>query len=773
MTDLPVRTGELSLDPALRAPAGYDNNSGPQYVANHLERPPPSSREWKQRGAATVVSAERDANGNVTTKVIKKGVEDFVFGKTLGEGSYSTVMKATDKQTQREYAVKVLDKRHIIKEKKVKYVNIEKNTLNRLGDHPGVIRLYYTFQDQQSLYFVLDFAPNGELLTLIKQMGSLDIDCTRYYAAQLLDAIEFMHSKGVVHRDLKPENILLDEKMRIRITDFGTAKLMNALRTTEDGQPVYPEDVRANSFVGTAEYVSPELLTEKATGKSCDIWAFGCIIFQMIAGRAPFKAANEYQIFQKVIKLQYSYPPGFPTVVRNLLNCVLVLDPTKRARIEDIKRHEFFAGVHWNDLKSIWKRPPPRLQPFKPVSSRTSSAAKLNALSSSRPQLSHYNSQPQLRAVSASQSSPKRRNPSSYPNNEGHVSSATAAAAALNKQQQQQQQLKQQQSQQQLQQAKSSPPQAKPPLQAKPVSAPQPSSQQQQQQRQQVQPQPQQPQQANPTRPRIQIPTTDSVHITSPTSPYQQPPLRTQKSSSQVAAAAAISNGHSNPPQPVQQPSSQTEPSPTEDYPMMEKKVKPRREMPPHTTLDTEWNHVLISYNERVLRVGHISVITTNNGSATGEDEEEKEPSKFAKFFSGPKKKKRILLVTSNARLLILGEDRKIRVEIPIAAPQVSIREYPFNRKTNCGSFGVETHNKVYTFEDSSGSAEWMASFEEAIDLYNQQMEEQSSSRFATAVTAAALAASHHAPTSQHAPTTVDSTTSTLLARNEEWRKKR
>lgn len=164
-----------------------------------------ANRAWDERGAVVLVRQESDLNGNVVTKVIKKGVRDFSFGRTLGEGSYSTVVAATDRQTLKEYAIKVLDKRHIIKEKKVKYVNIEKNTLNRLGNHPGIVRLYYTFQDERSLYFVLDLAANGELLSFVKKLGSFDEECTRFFAAQILDAVEYMHSRGVIHRDLKPE----------------------------------------------------------------------------------------------------------------------------------------------------------------------------------------------------------------------------------------------------------------------------------------------------------------------------------------------------------------------------------------------------------------------------------------------------------------------------------------------------------------------------------------------------------------------------------------
>uniref|UniRef100_A0A673XR61 3-phosphoinositide-dependent protein kinase 1 n=1 Tax=Salmo trutta TaxID=8032 RepID=A0A673XR61_SALTR len=291
----------------------------------------------------------------------KKRPEDFKFGKILGEGSFSTVVLARERATAKEYAIKILEKRYIMKENKAQYVKRERDVMSNL-DHPFFVKLYFTFQDDEKLYFGLSYAKNGELLKYIRKIGSFDETCTRFYSAEIVCALEYLHEKGIIHRDLKPENILLSEDMHIQITDFGTAKQLSA-----DGK-----QARANSFVGTAQYVSPELLTEKSACKSSDLWALGCIIYQLVAGLPPFRAGNEYLIFQKIIKLEYEFPEKFFPKAKDLVEQLLSLDPSKRIGCEEmggyepLMGHPFFETISWGDLHV---QTPPKLTPYLPAMS--------------------------------------------------------------------------------------------------------------------------------------------------------------------------------------------------------------------------------------------------------------------------------------------------------------------------------------------------------------------------------------------------------------------
>ncbi|XP_073504199.1 3-phosphoinositide-dependent protein kinase 1 [Phyllobates terribilis] len=330
---------------------GSDSGSSPT-LANCSPRTASTSE-------AHTAESEQHSVQQASQQPRKKRPQDFKLGKILGEGSFSTVVLAKEISTGREYAIKILQKRHIVKENKVPYVTRERDVMSRL-DHPFFVKLYFTFQDVEKLYFGLSYAKNGELLKYIRKIGSFDETCTRFYSAEIVCALEYLHEKGIIHRDLKPENILLSEDMHIQITDFGTAKVLSS-----DSR-----QARANSFVGTAQYVSPELLTEKSACKSSDLWALGCIIYQLVAGLPPYRAGNEYLIFQKIIKLEYDFPEKFFPRAKDLVEKLLVLDPTKRLGCEEmggygpLKGHSFFDGITWQDLHL---QTPPKLTAYLPA----------------------------------------------------------------------------------------------------------------------------------------------------------------------------------------------------------------------------------------------------------------------------------------------------------------------------------------------------------------------------------------------------------------------
>ncbi|WFD29815.1 non-specific serine/threonine protein kinase [Malassezia sp. CBS 17886] len=383
---LPAWSGGAS--PANGAPPCADGG-----VAAMLPREPPLRGE---RDKALPATPPPPGSATEQAARMRRSPSDYLFGGILGEGSYSTVVRAWDirdvpeaqRQEQRSamqaaaghgverapllangepapvYAVKVLDKVHILKEKKQKYVRVEKEALSLLLHSRGIVTLYHTFQDRESLYFVLQLAPHGELLSYVQRLGSLDLVSGRFYAAQLADAIDTIHRAGVVHRDIKPENVLLDEGMRVVVTDFGSAKIVGRPTRRSSSERIAEEDVArlgtAGSFVGTAEYASPELLSDKIVGMPADWWAFGCVVFQLIAGVTPFKGANEYQTFQHIIHRKLAFPPAFPADAVDLVEHLLVADPAQRFDARAVKTSAFFAGT---DFATLWTDTPPPMQP--------------------------------------------------------------------------------------------------------------------------------------------------------------------------------------------------------------------------------------------------------------------------------------------------------------------------------------------------------------------------------------------------------------------------
>lgn len=251
----------------------------------------------------------------ISTVVQELKIDDFDMIRFLGDGAYGKVNLVKCKFNGLEYALKILDKKRVAKYDKVENVMREKDIMYQL-DHPNIARLEYTFQDQASLFFIMEYAPNGDLSGIIKKEKKLSTELTRFFACEIINALEYMRKHKVAHRDLKPENILLDATCHLKVSDFGDSKVVDIDEIHErlmresfvpempkmQNYSVDPEfednfdfggnyepsknaddkkvEPRGESFVGTPLYVSPEMLNHNIASFCNDIWAFGCILYQ-------------------------------------------------------------------------------------------------------------------------------------------------------------------------------------------------------------------------------------------------------------------------------------------------------------------------------------------------------------------------------------------------------------------------------------------------------------------------------------------------------------
>ncbi|EXB58472.1 3-phosphoinositide-dependent protein kinase 1 [Morus notabilis] len=285
-------------------------------------------------------------------------VQDFELGKIYGVGSYSKVVRAKKKDTGMVYALKIMDKKFITKENKTAYVKLERIVLDQL-DHPGI------FCEDMAL----ESCEGGELFDQITRKGRLSEDEARFYAAEVVDALEYIHGMGLIHRDIKPENLLLTSDGHIKIADFGSVKPMQDSQITvlpnaaSDCSLMRCLDDKACTFVGTAAYVPPEVLNSSPATFGNDLWALGCTLYQMLSGTSPFKDASEWLIFQRIIARDIRFPEYFSEEARDLIDRLLDLDPSRRpgagpGGYTALKMHPFFRGVEWTNLR---QKTPPKL----------------------------------------------------------------------------------------------------------------------------------------------------------------------------------------------------------------------------------------------------------------------------------------------------------------------------------------------------------------------------------------------------------------------------
>ncbi|MBW0516006.1 hypothetical protein O181_055721 [Austropuccinia psidii MF-1] len=279
-------------------------------------------------------------------------IDSFELLKVIGKGSFGKVMQVRKKDTGRIYALKTIRKAHIVSRSEVTHTLAERTVLAQI-QNPFIVPLKFCFQNPDKLYLVLSFINGGELFHHLQREGRFSEERSRLYTAELLSALECLHSMDVIYRDLKPENILLDYTGHIALCDFGLCKLNMG------------EAERTNTFCGTPEYLAPEVIKGEGYGKTIDWWTLGILLYEMLSGLPPYYDEDHHTMYRKILKDQLTFPAEIKPEARSLLTGLLDRDPSSRLGAkgaEDIKRHPFFAkSIDWDRLNSKGYRPP-----FKP-----------------------------------------------------------------------------------------------------------------------------------------------------------------------------------------------------------------------------------------------------------------------------------------------------------------------------------------------------------------------------------------------------------------------
>ncbi|XP_064961999.1 CBL-interacting protein kinase 23-like isoform X1 [Musa acuminata AAA Group] len=259
-------------------------------------------------------------------------VGKYELGRTLGEGTFAKVKFAKNFETGENVAIKILDKDKILRHKMIDQIKREISTM-KLIQHPNVVRMYDVMASKTRIYIVLEFVNGGELFDKIARHGRLKEDEARKYFQQLINAVDYCHSRGVFHRDLKPENLLLDSSGVLKISDFGLSALPQQVH----------EDGKLYTTCGTPNYVAPEVVKDKGyDGAMADLWSCGVILFVLMAGYLPFEDSNLVSLYKKIFKADFSCPSWISASAKKLIQRILDPNPQTRITIPQVIENEWF-----------------------------------------------------------------------------------------------------------------------------------------------------------------------------------------------------------------------------------------------------------------------------------------------------------------------------------------------------------------------------------------------------------------------------------------------
>lgn len=275
-------------------------------------------------------------------------LEDFEILQLVGKGAYGKVHQVRKISTKQIYAMKVMRKERLIETNNVSYSISERNILQNIQHH-FIASLHYAFQTKGKVYLVMDFLNGGPLLYHMRRVPMFSEELVRFYAAELVLALEYLHSLDIIHRDLKPENILLWHDGHLGLADFGLAKLGVTGNDT------------AKTFCGTIEYMAPEIIRCVGHGKASDWWSLGVLIYDMLTGHPPFRSKQRNLLQRDILLGKFVLPYYLSQNARSIISGLLTPTPENRLGFkgaQEIKVHPFFQDINWEKLARKEVTPP-------------------------------------------------------------------------------------------------------------------------------------------------------------------------------------------------------------------------------------------------------------------------------------------------------------------------------------------------------------------------------------------------------------------------------
>ncbi|GAA0144221.1 non-receptor serine/threonine protein kinase [Lithospermum erythrorhizon] len=304
----------------------------------------------------------------------RTSIEDFEIIKPISRGAFGRVFLAKKRATGDLFAIKVLKKADMIRKNSVESILAERDILISVRN-PFVVRFFYSFTCRENLYLVMEYLNGGDLFSLLKNLGCLEEEMGRVYIAELVLALEYLHSLNIIHRDLKPDNILIGPDGHIKLTDFGLSKV-GLINSTDDlsgpinntslldddksnvhAEPSIKKEQRhKHAIVGTPDYLAPEILLGMGHGTTADWWSVGVILFELLVGIPPFNAEQPQQIFDNIMNREIPWPKvpeEMSLEAYDLIDKLLSDNPVQRLGATgsgEVKRHPFFQDINWDTL---------------------------------------------------------------------------------------------------------------------------------------------------------------------------------------------------------------------------------------------------------------------------------------------------------------------------------------------------------------------------------------------------------------------------------------